>query len=435
MEPVPEPLDTPEDAPLPRETGVAIVGGGIAGVFAALYLARRGVPVLLCEKGVVAGEQSGRNWGWCRQTLRDPAEVPLIRESLRLWSDPATTDGQDTGFRRSGIAYIFDDPAREAVCTDWHAQVAVPFQIGTRLLSSRETAELLPQAARSFRGAIFTPTDGVAEPARAVPAAARAARAAGAQIVTGCAVRGIETAAGRVSGIVTERGRVACAAVVVAAGAWSRRFLGPLGLSLPQAQVLASVLRTAPVSGMPDIALSGPRFGFRRRADGGFTVGQSGAVIHDIVPDSLRLLPDFLPVWRRNPRLARPRLGRRFLEEARLPRRWALDAPSPFEQVRVLNPAPSTPILDEAQRELARAFPGFAGMKVLARWGGIIDVMPDEVPVISGVDQLPGLFVATGFSGHGFGVGPGAGHLVADLVTGAAPIVDPAPFRWARFGR
>jgi glycine/D-amino acid oxidase-like deaminating enzyme len=80
-------------------------------------------------------------------------------------------------------------------------------------------------------------------------------------------------------------------------------------------------------------------------------------------------------------------------------------------------------------------FPVFAQMQVAQSWGGMIDVTPDAVPVISEVAATPGFFLATGFSGHGFGIGPGAGKLIADLVTGDAPVVDPAPFRFARFAR
>ena len=72
-------------------------------------------------------------------------------------------------------------------------------------------------------------------------------------------------------------------------------------------------------------------------------------------------------------------------------------------------------------------------MRIAGSWGGLIDVTPDGVPVISAVDAVPGFHLASGFSGHGFGIGPGAGRLMADLVTNAAPIVDPAPFRFARF--
>ncbi len=433
MEPHPDAFAGPAPA-LPAAADVAIVGGGIAGVFAALFLARRGLRVVLCDKGPIAGEQSGRNWGWCRQTLRDPAELPLIAASLRLWDDPATTAGHATGFRRTGIAYLAATAEDEARHAAW-AEAAAPFQTGSRLIDPRATAALLPQAARRFRGALYTPGDGGAEPARAVPAAARAAAEAGAAILPFCAVRALDTAAGRVAGIVTERGRISAPAVLVAAGAWSRRFLAPLGIDLPQAQVMGSVMRTAPVAGAPALSLAGPRFGFRPRADGGYTVGQAGATILDILPDSLALLPAFRPAWVREWRRLRLRLGRRFLEEARLPRRWSPDGPSPFEAVRVLDPTPSRPILDEAARELARAFPAFAGMRVLARWGGIIDVTPDQLPVISAVARLPGLWLATGLSGHGFGVGPGVGHLAADLIAGRAPLVDPLPFRWDRFAQ
>ena len=77
--------------------------------------------------------------------------------------------------------------------------------------------------------------------------------------------------------------------------------------------------------------------------------------------------------------------------------------------------------------------PAFEAARVEQAWAGMIDVTPDAIPVISPVDALPGFHVATGFSGHGFGIGPGAGRLMADLVTGATPVVDPHAFRWSRF--
>ena len=118
-----------------------------------------------------------------------------------------------------------------------------------------------------------------------------------------------------------------------------------------------------------------------------------------------------------------------------MPRRWKLDGSSPFESIRVLDPEPDRAQLDEAKSTIAAGFPFFRNMEVRAAWGGLIDVTPDTVPVISPVESLPGLVVATGFSGHGFGIGPGAGKLAAELATGAAPCVDPAPFRLERFKR
>ena len=86
-----------------------------------------------------------------------------------------------------------------------------------------------------------------------------------------------------------------------------------------------------------------------------------------------------------------------------------------------------------ARMHVTAAFPVFHTMQVTQTWGGMIDVTPDGVPVISHVDTLPGLFIATGFSGHGFGIAPGAGRLMAELVTGETPVVDPAAFRYSRF--
>jgi glycine/D-amino acid oxidase-like deaminating enzyme len=84
---------------------------------------------------------------------------------------------------------------------------------------------------------------------------------------------------------------------------------------------------------------------------------------------------------------------------------------------------------------LVRSFPAFGGMKVAERWAGLVDATPDGIPVISEVPTLPGFYIASGFSGHGFGIGPGAGHLMADLVMGETPIADPAPYRYQRFAK
>jgi glycine/D-amino acid oxidase-like deaminating enzyme len=151
------------------------------------------------------------------------------------------------------------------------------------------------------------------------------------------------------------------------------------------------------------------------------------------VPDNFRLFFDYLPAARLHWKRLRFRIGERWAEEWRTPRRWSLDAVSPFETVRVLDPAPDPFVVARAKNSIAEAFPVFRHAVVAESWGGMIDVMPDAIPVISPVDSLPGFFIATGFSGHGFGIGPGAGRLMADMVTGAPTIVDPAPFRLSRF--
>ena len=420
------------DDALPARADVVIIGGGIIGTSAALFLAQKGVSVALCEKGHIAGEQSSRNWGWCRKMGRDPREIPLIIESLRLWQGMNELVEAETGFRQAGIMYLAENQVELGQLESWldHAH---QYQLDTRILSRAEAAELMPGLTGTWTGALYTASDGKAEPQRAAPAIAEAARKQGATIVTQCAVRGIETAAGRASAVVTERGRVACGSVVLAGGAWSRLFCGNLGIELPQLKVLATVMRTEPLDGGPEISASGGLFGFRKRMDGGYTVATLGVRTIDLVPDHFRLFFDYLPAVRLHWKKLRFRVGGRWVEEWRTPRRWGLDEASPFEAVRVLDPAPDRFVVDRARTATAQAFPVFRHAVVAETWGGMIDVMPDAIPVISSVESLPGFFIATGFSGHGFGIGPGAGKLVADIVAGDPTLVDPAPFRLSRF--
>jgi glycine/D-amino acid oxidase-like deaminating enzyme len=430
MAPRVDPVAT--DETLPARVDVVIIGGGIIGTSTALFLAQRGVSTALVEKGHIAGEQSSRNWGWCRKMARDPREIPLVIESLRLWQGMNQAVEAETGFRTCGIMYLGETAADLARLEAWldHAR---EYQLDTKVIDGAEVARLLPGSAKPWAGALYTASDGKAEPQMAAPAIAAAARRKGAAIVTNCAARGIETEAGRVAAVVTEKGRIACGSVVLAGGAWSRLFCGNLGVELPQLKVLGSVMRTERLDGGPEISASGGLFGYRKRMDGGYTVATLGVRTIDIVPDSFRLLPEYLPSVRLHWKKLRFRVGRRFAEEWRTPRRWQLDAPSPFEAVRVLDPSADPFVLERARTSIAEAFPAFRNVAVAESWGGMIDVMPDAIPVISAVDAVPGFFIATGFSGHGFGIGPGAGRLVADMVTGAPTIVDPAPFRLSRF--
>ncbi len=416
---------------LPARVDVVVIGGGIVGSSTAFFLAQAGVSVALCEKGHIAGEQSSRNWGWCRAMGRDFREIPLILESLSQWRGMNEMVGAETGFRTCGIFYLADRDQELAAYEPW-LEHARDHQIDSRLISATDVARLLPGFSRRFAGGLHTPGDGRAEPQQAAPAIARAVQRLGGVVATACAVRSVETAAGKVSGVVTEHGPIACQAVVLAGGAWSRLFCGNLGIRLPQLKVLASVLRTQPMEGGPEASVAGSDFAFRKRLDGGYNVAHGRLSTAEITPDSFRFFADFLPALRKERKRLRLRFGRRFFSELALKRRWSAEETTAFERVRVLDPAPDQPILNEAMTSLRRAHPAFAHAAVAESWGGLIDVTPDAVPVISQVDSLPGFFIATGFSGHGFGIGPGAGRLMADLVTGKRPVVDPTPFRFSR---
>ncbi|NSY91587.1 FAD-binding oxidoreductase [Agrobacterium tumefaciens] len=420
------------DAELPKEVDVVVIGGGIIGTSTALELVDQGLRVALCEKGGIGHEQSSRNWGWVRISRRDPREVPLMAESLRIWADLNRRTGRETGFKRSGIVFTCANEKEFSEHERWNRNLE-GYQIESRMLSAKEFKAKYPHSNMDVAGALYTAGDCRAEPQRASPAIAEAARDRGAFILTECAVRGLQLSGGKVSGVVTERGEIACKAAVMAGGAWSSLFLGNNGLDLPQLKVMNSVLRTKPLEGGPEEAIWSNGFAIRKRLDGGYTIANGFQNIVDIVPASFRYALKFLPALRHEWRSLDLRLTGRFYDEWRIPRRWALDEASPFEYNRVLDPVPAMDMTDGAFSKLKKAFPVFEKAEISQRWAGMIDVTPDAIPVIDNIDAIPGFHVATGFSGHGFGIGPAAGKLMADIVTGRNPIVDRRDFRFSRF--
>lgn len=435
--PFPMPARPEHDAIPPARADVVVIGGGIAGVMSAWYLRERGLSVVLCEKGRIAGEQSSRNWGWVRQQGRDPAELPIMIESMRLWQGLSAAAEVDLGFRQTGVLYIANRPADMARHEAW-AKIGVAHGLDTRMLGTGDVRGMLKDPGDwpgGLAGGMWTASDARAEPWIAVPALARALARRGAVVAEACAVRALDMVAGRVAGVVTERGRIACDSVVLAGGAWSALFLRRHGVTIPQLSVLSSAAATAPLPEHFAGAAADRGFAFRRRADGGYTLAPGE--FHEVFlgPDTLRHARSFLPHVLADP------LGHRILPAApagypdgwRTPRRWGTEEASPFEHQRILNPRPNLRALAKVQDAFARAFPTIGRPRLARAWAGMIDTMPDVVPVIDHIPALPGLVVATGLSGHGFGIGPGIGRVVADLVAGRDTGHDLGRFRFARF--
>ena len=424
------PFERPET--IPGSADIVIIGGGIVGVSTAWFLARQGVRVALCEKGHVAGEQSGRNWGWVRQQGRDAREMPMIISSLNIWRGLAEAIGEDVGFAQTGCLYAARTEDELEGYAAW-LPTAREHGLDTRMVSGDEVAHLAPGAAGRWKGGIYTASDGQAEPHMAAPAIARAAARSGASILTACAARGIETQAGRVSAVVTERGTIRTSLALCAAGAWTSMFCRSLAIPLPQLTLNGTVVRTAPGPEALNTCLWDHRAGIRRRQDGGYNVAHSSLLEHPIVPATFRFAFRYLPAFRKEFGGVRLSIGREFIDAWRTPRRWPLDAPSPFEKVRVLNPQPRRRAVARIRNILAERFPPLAGIGIAEAWSGVVETTPDAVPVIDEAETLPGFYIATGLSGHGFGIGPGAGKAIAGLLTGADTGIDLSEFRHSRF--
>lgn len=419
---------------MPDAVDVVVVGAGIIGVCTAYYLARSGVAVLLCEKGRVAGEQSSRNWGWVRQHGRDPDELPVMMEANRIWQSLADEIGEDLGFRKTGVLYLASSEKKLEQRETW-LDYARQHQLDSRMLSAAEVESMVDCKPGQWKGACYTPSDGRAEPWIAVPALARAAKKNGVAIREDCAVRSIEQTDGNISAVVTEDGVVRCERVVLAAGAWSGLFAGNEGLHLPQLAVRSTVLSTTPAPEVYSGNAADEKLAFRRRNDGGYSLALCDLTDHFIGPDSLRYFRKFIPAmmteWETY-RL-RPKAPAEFPDAWRTPKRWQASDVTPFERNRVLNPPPNQAALKRIIKRVKQRLPALGDVKIAHSWAGMIDTMPDVVPVIDEVTDMPGLIIATGFSGHGFGIGPAAGKIVAELVRNKTPGHDLHRFRFSRF--
>ena len=426
-----QPLERIEtDTVLPAAADIVIIGGGIAGISTAYFLARKGISVVVLEKGIVGAEQSSRNWGWCRQQGRALSELGLARRSLDLWESLPEQIGADLGFRRTGVVFVTDDPSELAGWERW-CEAAQPYQVHSRILTAAEAQARTPGSARRWLGGLSTPSDGRAEPAKAAPFLARAARQHAAVVLENCAARLIETAAGRVAGVVTERGSIRTGTVLCAGGAWSSLFCRRHGIDLPQAVVHGSVARTTAGPDLLPECVATPGFAARRRTDDGYTVAMSGRGTVHLTPSLLRYGWKFLPMYLQRRKGLKIRLGKAFFDEL-FAARWTGDQVSPFEKTRIIDPPADMELLGRGLAEFHMTFPELATLGIADSWGGAIDSMPDLIPVMSPVDAMPGFFIATGFSGHGFGIGPGTGEAMAELVTGGKPAVDLQPFRYSR---
>nr|WP_255762053.1 FAD-binding oxidoreductase [Halomonas alkalisoli] len=415
---------------MPSSADVVIIGGGIVGATAAYFLSRRGLSVALIEKGYVGCEQSSRNWGWCRQQNRDAREMPISGLAMRLWEEMTAEIGTDLGFRRCGLKYATDDAKQLAEWEAW-MDTARQFDVNTRILSPAEATSAIPAAGRQWLGGVHSVDDGKAEPAIAAPGIAEGARAHGASIHQNCAAYGLDITNGAVTGVITEKGMIRTNAVLCAAGAWASAFCRRHGIRFPQASVLQSALRTRPAADIGDVIYT-PDFALTRRLDGSYTMAISGKARLEITPQGLRFGKAFLPMFIKRLGAMEFGIGKSFIHGPEGLAGWGSSTPSTFERNRVLDPAPRSEAIAEILKRVRARFPALANIEVAETWGAYVDCTPDAVPVISAVGEVPGFFLAAGCSGHGFGLGPGIGHLAADLVANDRPCVDPKPYSLSR---
>ena len=410
------------------DADVVIVGGGIVGCATAYYLAKRGVRVVVLERGAIASEQSSRAWGFVRQQGRHEAEIAYAAMATRMWQGLAGELQADVEFVQNGILVPCETEADEQRFAT-SGKIGASHGLSTRMLTSEEIGRLVPELRGKWRAGLYTAEDGHAEPRKATEAFAAAAARRGAVLLPNSPVIDIETRNGAAFAVRLADRVVRAPKILIASGIGTPHLLRLLNVTAPIQPIRSSVAETNPTMPFSRVAIWGPHAAFRPTLRGTIYVGngyRSRGAIYDVTPFSLGALRYFLPTYKKNYSQTRMRLGREFLSHFLRSGNSRLFAPLPEPRIDARR-------LGQLERRLYEHFPHLADLGIARMWAGRIDMTPDLIPIIGPVDRAQSIFVAAGFSGHGFALGPATGSLLSEWIADGKPSLDLRPFRPSRF--
>lgn len=364
---------------------VIIIGAGIIGCSAAYNLAKKGVSVLVLEAGDTIGDGgSSRNGGGVRQSGRDPRELPIMMHGVRhIWPYLKEELGMDVEYYKEGNLRL-GRTEKHLKILEGLTQAAENLGLDVRMVSGEEARIICPYLSESVLGASWCPSDGHANPLLTTLAFYRRARQMGARFITGEKVLEIRKIKGAARQVVTPNGVYEGERIIVAAGLGSRPILNTVGIDVPMTPALLETLATEAYAPLfyQMLGTADADFYGHQSTHGSFVFGVNSGFESYAKP------------------------GR---------------------------PVSSSRTASAACRSIIGYFPILADLKVVRTWAGWMDSCADHVPVISTVEEAPGLVVACGFSGHGFGIAPPVGLLLSELATGAEPTVDLSTLRYDRF--
>ncbi|MES2452599.1 MAG: FAD-binding oxidoreductase [Pseudomonadota bacterium] len=361
----------------PKGASVIVIGAGVTGLSAAWWLARSGLDVVVLDKGIVGWEASGRNGGGASHY-----QSPLFAEEQRMWPMMDELLGYPTEYRRERIIIQRDPDLLDHYRAVGRMCTAMGYPVDD--LDSKQAQEMVPLTDETCLGGIHLRFGGHANPQRTVQAYAWALQDLGGRVLQHCPALSIETKGGTVVAVETPRGRIACDALVVAAGPQSGMLLAPLGVDFPLASARAEMIVTEPAPLMKIGGVDGNGLYGRQTLRGNLAFGGG-------------------------------------------PHEWiAMEPTGPVSR-------PTSPLVRNLARRVAEMFPRAAGLNVIRSWAGVIENTPDGRPILDRLTDPGNVTVAT-MSGVGFGLSPASGHAIRDLVIdGTCSFADIAKLGLARF--
>lgn len=365
---------------------VIIVGGGIIGNATAYYLAKKGVSVIVLEgSNVIGNGGSSRNGGGVRQSGRDPRELPLVMWGIKnLWPSLSEELGVDTEYTQKGNLRLGKTEAHLKILQGLTDR-AVACGLNVKMLDGTEVRKINSYLSDEVIGASWCPTDGHANPLTTTLGYYKKARELGVRFITGEEVTEIKKVKGKARLVLTRNNEYEGDKILVAAAYDSRKILETVGIDIPMIKLKMECLVTEAEPHMFDQMLGTAEADFygHQTKDGSFVFGGSSGL-------------------------------------------------------ESYNKDNGTPILSSIGtsctcRGIMKYFPALSNAKIVRSWAGYIDECADKVPVISEIDEVPGLYTACAFTGHGFGIGPAAAYNIAELIIDGKTTIDLSDFRYDRF--
>lgn len=369
---------------LPRRASVVVVGGGVMGLSTAYHLAEAGVSdVVVVERGEFGSGSTCKAAGGVRAQFSDAVNIALGARSLRAFETFAATFDQEIDLHQVGYLFLLDRPEDVEA---FGRNVALQNEMGvpSRILDVAEAKALSPLISTGgLLAAAYSPTDGHCTPESVVDGYARAARRAGARLVRGCPVTAIDSSGGRLTRVVTGKGAIVTDTVICTAGAWSKELGAMVGVDLPVEPLRRQILTTEPMPGLD------PRTPFTIDFSTSFYFHGEGQGLLLGMSD-----PHETPGFKL---------------------------------------AVSDGWLTGLAEAIERRAPALSEVGLRGGWAGLYEMTPDHNALVGEAEGVSRFLYATGFSGHGFLMGPAVGEVMRDLYLGRDPVVDVSSLTASRF--
>lgn len=369
-----------------KTADVIVIGSGVIGCAAAYYMAKKGMSVLVLEQDESVGNGgSSRNGGGVRQSGRDPRELPLAIYGVEnVWPTLSDELGVDVEYHKEGNLRLGKTETHKQILTGL-TEKAVACGLNVRMIDAEEVRKINPYLSEEVTCASWCPTDGHANPLTTTLGFYKNARALGVVFHMGEKVVRLEKAHGKLRRVCTKTTVYEADQVLVAAGYASRFLTQTVGIDVPMREELIEALVTEAEPKMfPQmLGTADADFYGHQTNHGSFVFGGATGMESTVLDNGTN-------------------------------RTSSLTAPC-------------------ICRGIMKYVPKLADAKIVRTWAGYEDLSIDGIPVISKVEEVPGLLLACGFTGHGFGISPVVGQLLAQLAAGETPMLSLQEFRYDRF--